>query len=78
MIEQLEFSAVKNTNPMTNSPKIHDNFVHGKLLQQNTYFAKHPKSIGIVLHSDNFESNSNPLRQHTKKNKRHSPFLFLL
>ena len=26
MIEQLEFSAIKNTNSMTNPPKIHDDF----------------------------------------------------
>ena len=59
---------------MTNPPKIHDDFVHGKLLQQNTFFAKHPESIGLVLYSDDFGSNSNPLQQHTK----HTPFVFLL
>ena len=40
IIEQLEFSAVKNTNSMTNPPKIHDDFVHGKLLQQNTFSSR--------------------------------------
>ena len=52
---------------MINPPKIHNDFVHGKLLQQKTFFAKHPESIGIVLYSDDFGSNSNPLQQHTKK-----------
>ncbi|XP_065674336.1 uncharacterized protein LOC136091205 isoform X1 [Hydra vulgaris] len=63
MIEQLELSAIKNANSITNPPKIRDDFVHGKLLKQNKFFAIHPESIGIILYSDDFGSNSNPLWQ---------------